>query len=184
MRISVVIPTIPGREESLQRAIASAHAQTYPAAAVHVVLDTQRQGAAHTRNKALELVDTEWVAFLDDDDELKPHHLKACARHAALTGADVVYPWFDGDDEIGMYEVPFSASLLRRRNFIPVTVLARTELLVEAGGFTPHPDENGDPCEDWGLWLKLLALGATFSHLPKRTWIRNSGGTRGRGNDA
>ena len=183
MRISVVIPTIPGREESLQRAVDSVGAQTYRPVALRIVRDTDRQGAAHTRNEALSLVDTEWVAFLDDDDEFKPHHLKACARHAALTGADVVYPWFDGDDEIGMFGIPFSASLLRRRNFIPVTVLARTQLLVEAGGFTPHPDENGDPCEDWGLWVKLLDS-ATFSHLPMRTWIRNPGGTRGRGSDA
>jgi len=41
---------------------------------------------------------------------------------------------------------------------------------------------NGDPCEDWGLWLALLDAGAAFSHLPQRTWIwHNGAGTRGRG---
>jgi len=127
---------------------------------------------------------SDWVAFLDSDDELKPNHLRACARNAALTGADLVYPWFDcdGEDKIGMFGVPFDAVLLRKRNYIPVTVLVRTELVRAVGGFRDHPDENGDPCEDWGLWLALLDAGAVFSHLPQRTWIwHNGNGTRGRG---
>lgn len=181
MNISVVVATIPPRAELLDRALASVRAQTLQPAAVHVVMDDERRGAAHTRNRALGRVDTEWLAFLDDDDELKPNHLRACARHATLTGADVVYPWFDGDDEIGMFGVTFDASLLRRRNFVPVTVLTRTDLVRKVGGFAEHPDVNGDPCEDWGLWLRLLDAGATFSHLPQRTWIRHPGGTRGKG---
>jgi glycosyltransferase involved in cell wall biosynthesis len=175
--ITVAIPTIPGRRELLHRAIDSVRAQTHPTK-IQVALDTNGEGAAATRNRALAQVDTEWVAFLDDDDELKPHHLKLCARHAVLTGADLVYPGFDGEDDTGMFGVPFDALLLRRRNYIPVTVLVRTDLV--RSGFTPHPDEYGNPCEDWGLWLKLLDAGARFSHLPQRTWIRNPGGTRGR----
>lgn len=181
MNISLAIPTHPGREAVLERALTSVKAQTLAPQAIHVVLDEQRRGAARTRNQALALVETEWVAFLDSDDELLPHHLKACARHATLTGADVVYPGFEGEDPTGMFGVAFDPLLLRRRNYIPVTVLARTDLVKAVGGFTPHPDENGDPCEDWGLWLALLSVGTRFSHLPQRTWIRHDGGTRGRG---
>jgi glycosyltransferase involved in cell wall biosynthesis len=184
MSITVVIPTIDGRYDQLHRAIASVHAQTLRATEIQVEFDRLRTGAAATRNRALEHVETEYVAFLDDDDELKPNHLRVCARYAALTGADVVYPWFDcdGEDPIGMFGVPFSARLLRQRNYIPVTVLARTELVRAAGGFQEHPDENGDPCEDWGLWLALLDAGAKFGHVPQRTWIWHmGGGTRGKG---
>jgi glycosyltransferase involved in cell wall biosynthesis len=182
--ISVVIPTIAGREALLDRAQASALAQTLTPAKTIVWLDSAREGAGVTRNRALEMVDTEFVAFLDDDDVLKPNHLRACARYAALSGVDVVYPWFDvvgGEDPIGCFGVPFSAAFLRRRNYIPVTVLARTELVRAVGGFRDHPDENGDPCEDWGLRLALLDAGATFGHLPQRTWTWYMGnGTRGR----
>lgn len=185
MSITVIVPTIPGREEQFRRAVRSVSTQTLRSDYLAVAVDRKRDGAAATRNRALQRVDTDWVAFLDDDDELYPNHLRACARNAALTGADLVYPWFDcdgGGDEIGMFGVPFDPVLLRQRNYIPVTVLVRTELVREVGGFVDHPDVNGDPCEDWGLWLALLDAGAVFSHLPQRTWIWHKGaGTRGRG---
>lgn len=184
MSITLVIPTIAGREASLQRALAGVNAQSMPCQQVIVELDSDRQGAAATRNRALAKVDTEWVAFCDDDDELYPNHLRLCARHARLTGADVVYPGYDtiGEDPIGCFGIPFDPFLLRRRNYIPVTTLCRTGLVLGAGGFQSHPDEFGDPCEDWGLWLALHDLGAKFSHLPQRTWIWTvTGGTRGRG---
>ena len=173
MNVTLIIPTIPGREEQLRRAVESAQSQSRPADDILVYLDDEREGAGPTRNRALANVDTDWVAFLDDDDELKPNHLRACARHAWLTGADIVYPGYDtiGDDPIGCFGIPFDPVLLRQRNYIPVTVLARTDLVRDVGGFRDHPDEYGERCEDWGLWLALLDAGAKFSHLAQRTWI-------------
>lgn len=182
--ITVVIPTIRGRAEWLARAVASVRSQTLACELV-VELDAERDGAAATRNRALTKVGTEWVAFLDDDDAFKPEHLRACLRHAVLTGADVVYPGYDvvgGEDPVGCFGLPFDPALLRRRNYIPVTTLCRAELVRAVGGFRPHPDQRGMPCEDWGLWLALLDAGATFSHLPRRTWVWTvNGGTAGRG---
>ena len=182
--ITVVVATIPPRVALLERALKSVTAQTLLPAHVLVLEDTDRGGAAATRNRALERVDTEWTAFLDDDDELLPDHLKLCARYAYLSGCDVVYPGYEvegGDDPVNCFGIPFDASLLRKRNFIPVTVLARTEKVRAAGGFQERPDENGDPCEDWGLWLAMLDQGAKFGHLPQKTWIWHLGDTtRGR----
>lgn len=184
MSVTVVIPTIPGREAELKRALASVEAQTRRPDAVLVGVDFERHGAAATRNNLLQQVATEWVAFLDDDDELYPTHLKLCLRRGAMSGVDVVYPGYDtiGEDPVNCFRMPFSPDLLRIHNFIPVTAVARTEKVRAVGGFVEHPDENGDPCEDWGLWLRLLDAGAKFSHLPVKTWLwRVDGGTRGRG---
>lgn len=186
--ITVVIPTISPRTDPdgpLYRAVRSVQQQTFAPARILVQLDADREGAAATRNRALEAVDTEWVAFLDDDDTLYPQHLKLCARAARLAGADVVYPGYDvegGTDPVNCFGIPFDAGLLERRNFIPVTALARTSAVLDAGGFQPHPDEHGDPCEDWGLWLAMLRNGAEFYHLPQKTWKWNlaGGSTRGR----
>jgi glycosyltransferase involved in cell wall biosynthesis len=184
VNISIVIPTIPPRHELMLRALDSISRQTLRAAAVVIETDNGRLGAAKARNRALESVRTEYVAFLDDDDEFLPDHLKLCARYATLSGVDVVYPGYevvDGEDPVNCFGLPFDAGLLRRRNFIPVTVLARTELVRAAGGFQERTDEHGDPCEDWGLWLAMLDRGATFGHLPQRTWRWHLGDTtRGR----
>lgn len=170
--ITVVIPTLPERADLLARAVASVRAQTL-SADLAVEVDEHREGAAAARNRALERVATEWVAFLDDDDEFKPNHLRACLRAAALMHADVVYPGYDvvGEDPVNCFGLPFQARFLRQTNFIPVTTLCRTEAVLRVGGFQAHPDEFGNPCEDWGLWLALLDAGASFRHLPQRTWI-------------
>lgn len=183
--ITVVVPTIPSRAHLLGRALRSVEAQTLPASCVIVEPDPERTGAAATRNRALAKVTTDFVAFVDDDDEWYPDHLRRLARCATLTGADLVYPGYDctGEDPVNCFGLPFDGALLRRRNFIPVTVLARTLSVREAGGFQPHPDEHGDPCEDWGLWLAMHNAGARFVHLPRRTWLWHNAGetTKGRG---
>lgn len=179
MEITVVIPTIPGRD-TLHRALASVGAQTLRACAVLVEPDHDREGPAVVRNRALIRVQTPWVAFVDDDDEIYADHLKLLARYARLTRVDVAYPGWDGPDPTGMFGHPFDPVLLQRANYIPVTVLARTETVRAAGGFQPHPDEHDNPCEDWGLWLAMLDNGAKFGHLPIRTWRMHPGGTRGR----
>lgn len=184
--VTLVIPTIPPRTVELGRALSSAMAQTHPFVEILVELDVDHEGAAAARNRLLKRVDTEWVAFLDDDDELYPMHLRATMRCARLAKADVVYPGYDvagGEDPVNTFGIPFDAALLSKANFIPVTVLARTDLVREAGGFQPHPDRNGDPCEDWGLWLAMHHLGARFVHLPIKTWRWYLGAdtTKGRG---
>lgn len=181
--ITVVIPTIPPRAHLLDRALKSVQAQTLPAL-VAVAVDNDHAGAAATRNAALAQVETPWVAFLDDDDEFLPQHLELLMDCAAAACADMVYPWFTvvgGGDPLGRFGMPFDPDELRQRNYIPVTVLVRTELVREAGGFVnvhepPHPT-----CEDWGLWMRLLDLEARIVHLPERTWIwhhhgKNTGG--------
>lgn len=185
--VSVVIPHIPVRKERLIRAVASVMIQTHQPDAVHVVVDNEHRGATDTRNRGLAAVDTTWVAFVDDDDELLPEHLAKLLAHANETGADLVYPWFiikGSTDPLGRFGVPFDADALRENNYIPVTVLVRTDLVKKVGGFVPLGGPAAwAPCEDWGCWLRLLDAGATFSHLPERTWIWNHWGynTSGRG---
>jgi glycosyltransferase involved in cell wall biosynthesis len=197
--VTVCVPSIPARGALLDRALRSVAAQTVPddvTVAASVALDDDGSGAASTRNRAWRAATTEWVAFLDDDDVLRPAHVALCLRHAQDTGADVVYPWFNiydaTDRDIshmdplsvpvgGRYVSPYGVTfndelrreLLTRNNFIPVTVLVRRSLLDDVGGFPiPNtPEWPDDCCEDWGLWRRLLDVGARFEHLPRRTWI-------------
>ncbi|WP_405815588.1 glycosyltransferase [Streptomyces sp. NBC_01390] len=134
--VSVVIPTHPPRASKLRRALASVCAQTVQPIAVVVENDVDRTGSAATRNRGLAHVTTEWVAFLDSDDQLLPHHLERLTMEALKTGADVVYPlprvigpdgqivprhhdWGGGPE--------FDPEYLRTNSHIPVNSLVRTE---------------------------------------------------------
>lgn len=174
--LTVVVTTIPPRRDLLARCLTSVAAQSRSPEFVIVRCDVEGIGAAQNRNLATDLVQTEWVAYVDDDDEFLPHHLESLVAHQADSGADVVYPWFEavdfpGGDPLGRFGFAFDPALLRQQNYIPVPVLARVELLRAVGGFKPPPWASPDnPCEDWGCWLACLDAGATFSHLPKVTW--------------
>lgn len=186
MKITAAIPVHrPRFHSTLPRALASVFEQTRPVDALVVATDLDHAGAAATRNRALAMVRTDWVAFLDSDDMWRPFHLEALAAHAQETGADLVFPHFDvinGFDPFAQWEgVPFDPVELGNHNRVPVTVLVRTELLREAGGFQPAgPPDN--PCDDWGAWRALVAAGGTISHLNRRTWCWVWGdNTSGRG---
>lgn len=180
-QVTVIIPHIPSRVDKLARALASVTAQTYPARDVIIASDLFKEGSAATRNRPLLTgIATDWVAFLDDDDVWLPHHLETLIAAARATGAQVVYPGcvvVDGNgfqiprrEEWGRFGRPFDAELLRRKAYLPVTSLVDAELACKAlfGPPTTHPDSDYD---DWGFYLRLLDLGATFLHVPEITWI-------------
>jgi len=185
MTVDVVIPTIPPRTELLARAVRSCEAQTLKPNKIITVLDEHWEGPSQMRNRGLEQVETEFVAFLDDDDELLPDHIQTCLSYANTFSADLVYPMFTrADHQDSIFRVdgaspfgrPFDERLRRaiesENNFIPVTVLIRTEMLRAVGGFPLRSSEEWPhhANEDWGLWRKLLAAGAVFVHAPYVTW--------------
>jgi len=187
--VTAVIPTIPPRRRLLLRAVASVRYQTRPVDEIITPTDTESRGAAYNRNQGIWQASSEWVAFLDDDDIWLPHHIERLLMAADETGADIVYPWFQGVTQDGLgtrlngqivdpFRVPFGeeqAEYLRKEgNFIPVTLIARTSLLRDVGGFSMAPWASADnPCEDWGCWIKLVDAGARFYHLPEITWRWN-----------
>jgi glycosyltransferase involved in cell wall biosynthesis len=191
--VTVVIPTIAGREQLLARALASVAVQQVAPARVIVQLDRDRLGAAATRNAGLAQVATDWVAWLDDDDELLPNHLKVLVRAANQTRAELVFSYPEvvgGRDPLACVDdrgvliaeplhVPFGpvqrVALRQCGNFIPVTYLVRTEPVRRVGGF-PEPYSMPDvkvsaDCEDYLLLLKLLDAKTAFHHVcGVRTW--------------
>lgn len=181
--ITVAIPAHPPRVRNglLLRALASIDNQHLLPDAVSVAIDNDRSGAAVTRQRALEMCRTEWVAFLDSDDEFLPPHLERLRQCAEESGADYVFSWFvraKGGDPLGHFGKVFDPS---RPHHTTMTVLVRRELAMEAG-FTNHPDSNAQwSGEDWRFTLRCIELGANIVHLPEETWIwhRHAGNTSG-----
>lgn len=169
--ITVVTPTIPPRVNFLVRAVQSVAQQSYPAAAMSIATDVRKEGAAATRQRALDAVQTPWVAFLDDDDWFMPMHLEHCLAHALETGADFVYSWF----EMAGGRDPFPPTHFTR-DFDPndpiettITTLVRTDLAKQVG-FQPLDRGEFNSGEDRFFTLGCLAAGAKISHLKERTW--------------
>lgn len=157
--ITVVTPSIPPRAcpgGMLDQAIISVRDQLLQPAGGHVVvLDVGKEGAAVTRQRALDAVRTEWVAFLDDDDFFYPHHLQTLHALAELHAADYVYSWFDGNNPFPMHRG--RAMDVRAPHHTTMTVLVRTEVAQAAGFLQPdgpmHRDWSG---EDWQFELRCI----------------------------
>jgi Glycosyl transferase family 2 len=179
--ITVAISSIPVRTSLLHRALASIAVQTLPAEALSIAIDIDRQGAGPTRTRALRQVQTPWLAFMDDDDELLPHHLETLCNAQCEFGADVVWPWFQ---VIGGYD-PIAGNRGKQWNHdephtFPITTLVRTELAQQC--FFPEPLSNvGCSGEDFNFWMQMSNLGAKFHHVNEITWrwFHDSGNTAG-----
>jgi cellulose synthase/poly-beta-1,6-N-acetylglucosamine synthase-like glycosyltransferase len=175
--ITVVTPTVPGREDFLKECGKSVAALELN----HIVmLDVNREGPAALRNRMLEQVVTEWTVFLDDDDLLFPNYVDAVRPH--LADADVVYTAWQLSGAVDPMPHPFDPDLLRQHNIIPVTACARTEALRAVGGF------GEEKLEDHGLWLRMLDAGYRFRYTPVIAWhyrrhpgSRTDGGPDGSG---
>lgn len=187
--VTVCIPTIPQRKAKLRRAVMSALAQTYPVSAISIAVDVAGEGSARTRNRALDAVQTEWVVFLDDDDQLLPSAVSTFLRAQETSQADIVYGLprilnADGVIQPRFFEAggpdEFDPNLLRRKSYIPVVSLVRTAL-AKSARFSFAQDTNGS-YDDWGFYLSLLDIDAKFYHVNQETFLWNidGGNTSGR----
>jgi glycosyltransferase involved in cell wall biosynthesis len=184
--VTVVTPFHEQRRANgmLERAAASVRAQTVPVE--HILAeDIHHMGAAITRAHGLALVETEWTAFLDSDDEMDPDHIEQLLACAEQTGADYVYPWFrvrGGTDPFPMFfGKPFDPDC---PNSTTITILVRTEL-AKTVGFVADPTVQVAG-EDFLFTKGCIAAGAHIVHLPRRSWTwwhhgANSAGLPDRG---
>jgi hypothetical protein len=174
--ITVAIACHPARVGNglLQRALNSVTAQTLQPAAVVVVNDVEKKGAGWTRRQCLDLVHTEWLAWLDSDDEWLPEHLEKLMRVAVETDSVWVFSWFHGMDPLGHFGRPFDPC---HPHHTTMGVLERTEIAKEAGfpDSVPGPFSN----EDWTHITAFAKIccerGLKMTHLAERTWHYHQG---------
>lgn len=138
-------------------------------APIHLHREPHR-GVGAARNAGLAAVRSSRVAFLDADDRWRPGFLRA---QLELLDGEVDLVWCDaaffGPAAAGRSTVmhthpsegePTLAALLAGR-CVPVmsTVVARTAAVRRAGGFAT----DLDACEDFELWVRLVADGARLA---------------------
>jgi glycosyltransferase involved in cell wall biosynthesis len=120
------------------------------------------------RNDALELVDTEWICYLDADDELESGYFEAMAAGTAdVRGPAVRY--VQGGIAVSPAGMPrvwghthlCEGTCLTAGNWLVVGSLVRADLVAKVGGWRDFPIY-----EDWDLWLRCYLAGATFEACP------------------
>ena len=138
--------------------------------------DRARQGVSASRNLGLECADTEWVSFLDADDEYLPNRftgfIAALESGAPFDGlyelaevrSEAATPeplWWnaDGDARFGIAERLDSQGLLRRLleggGWSTAAIVVRRALVRAVGSFDPAKRI----AEDCDLWFRLAAAG-------------------------
>lgn len=172
--ITVCIPSIPKRSQYLiNRVLPSVLSQSIPVADIAIAMDTERVGAWETRNRALDMATTEWVGFLDDDDELLPHHFQTLLGHAHYHNADVVWGWFNvigGTDPFPLHRG--RQWDVNNPHIFPITCLIRRSFIVNSSArFAPDYDKTGNwDIQDFPFWKSLHEAGAKFLATPDITW--------------
>jgi GT2 family glycosyltransferase len=109
-----------------------------------------------------------WLVFLDADDELDIDYVAAMTRAAqAAGGACILRPATlgvaNGIEDPAPVLIPRRD--LRDGNFIVIAAMIPTEHFLAVGGFDGYP-----VLEDWALWLKLTDAGLNVVDVPEAVY--------------
>jgi glycosyltransferase involved in cell wall biosynthesis len=130
------------------------------------VVSQPNRGVAAARNTGIQLAKGEFILPLDSDNRLREVYLsQGVSILKENPGVGVVYAdaKYFGERDGRWYVADFNLSSLIRMNFIDACALYRRELWEELGGYDEKMPLMG--VEDWDLWLRIAARGATFVHL-------------------
>ena len=181
--ISVIIPTF-NRAYCLPRAIDSVLAQSHPVEKICVIDDgstddthqllqsnypqidyiqQENKGVSAARNEGIRKIKSQWIAFLDSDDEWLPHKIE---KQVFELTQQPMYKLIHCDEvwiRNGVRVNPMNKhkksggdifeSCLPLCAISPSASIIQRELLLEVGLF----DESLPACEDYDLWLRICS---------------------------
>ncbi len=126
---------------------------------VHYIYEKNAGGAA-ARNTGVREARSEWIAFLDADDEWLPTKTEKQARcleeagNAVLCYGKAWYHRLDGGGGLTFHHAPEELwpSIRLSNHIFPSMVMVRRDVYLEVGGFN---EALRNSCEDWDLFVRL-----------------------------
>ena len=163
--VSVVIAT-HGSDEWLEMGDQAAKNAALTGAKV-IRVHLKSGSVAKARNAGLKQVTTEYVVFLDADDDLDVDYFERALPTADVLVTPIRYPssysatipkvWRHQYDPAFEHDGICNAECLIDGNYIHVGAICRTAAVRAVGGFKEFP-----VYEDWALFLAMQQNGATF----------------------
>jgi GT2 family glycosyltransferase len=142
--------------------------QAFASNAVVISLD-EPLGIAGGTQRAIDSVSTDYIAFLDHDDELTPDAVATCNQFLTQQpGTDVLYSDWDsvdlGGNVTGSFRKPaWSLERLRGNMYLIHLLVVRRELIERVGGFSSEFDGS----QDHDLMLRVSELAPRVEHIPR-----------------
>ena len=135
---------------------------------IRITFLQENGGISTATNAAARLADGDYLAFLDNDDELTPDCLFRVAREIEESGAELLYSDEDliGDDgsRFSVFLKPdYNPELLFSHNYITHFVAVKRALFEQVGGC----DASRNGAQDYDLLLKLTELTDNIVHIDR-----------------
>ena len=186
--ITIIIPTIPEREQMLVRAIESVNFQSVEPANTFIVSHktpdhmSPQEHVCWQINSVLDSVITPWVMRLADDDWFEPYHIEIIWNKIVDTLDGTVYYSYEKDGSIPQFDSStMNAQELNNAlsvsNWIDATGTAiNTDFLRTINGFHYFGLEGGKPYEDWETWYAMSFYGSFRTYcVTEETWHAGRG---------
>ncbi|MDE1828873.1 MAG: glycosyltransferase [Thaumarchaeota archaeon] len=154
---------------------------------IKIILSPKNEGIVKASNKALSLATGEFIALLDNDDEISPNALLEVVKTLnRRPDTDYIYTDEDKIDEEDHHMEPFfkpdwSPDLFLSMNYVTHLSVIRKDLVDKIGGF----HEGFDGSQDYDLVLRVTERTKKIEHIEKilYSW-RSIPGSGARSTDA
>lgn len=184
MKISVIIPTYD-RVTSIERAIDSVLAQTYPAteiivvddastdntqntlegygSSIKVITNAKNRGVSFSRNTGIDSASGDWISFLDSDDEWAPDKLDKQRvfheKHGHLLISQCDEIWIRNGVRVNPMDKHAKQSGWIFEACIPLCIVSPSAVIIHRSILDDVGmfDIDLPACEDYDLWLRIAS---------------------------
>lgn len=137
-----------------------------------VEFNEKNQGISTTSNRGVALAGGDYIALLDNDDELREDALYEMVRAINDHDPDVLYSDEAKIDAGGNTKLPFlkpdwSPDLLRSQMYVGHLMVFKKKLFDQTGGF----DEAAGSSQDYDLMLRFSEATSNIHHVPEMLYF-------------